>query len=75
MPIATFDVADATAGQLLVSPPRQHRSEAKDAAVALHDAQPEMLRSREPGLVPARAWDSFRVIARASAPTESPPHR
>lgn len=68
-----WNVEDATAGHLLVSFHRQHRGQAKDAAIALHDAQLEMLQTGKTGYSSAMAWGSFQVIGHASAPAESPP--
>lgn len=69
-----WDVDDATAGHLLVSFHQRYRDRAKNAAVALHDAQLELLRQQEPGASSAISWGSFQVIGHASSPSESPPH-
>ena len=68
-----WDVGDATAERLLVSF-HQHYRNGSDAAVALRNAQIEMLReSKDAGVTSAAAWGAFQVIGHGSSPFAPPP--
>ena len=62
-----WNVRDATAEQVMVSFHQRYATGA-DAAVALQNAQIELLRSRKPAGTPALAWAAFQVIGHASSP-------
>lgn len=62
-----WNVQDATAEELLVSFHRHYR-DGNDAAVALQQAQLDLLKAKNPGLRSALSWAPFQVIGHASSP-------
>jgi len=62
-----WDVDDATAEQLLVSF-HQHYRKGDDAAVAMQQAQIELLRNDSRGLRSVLAWAPFQVIGHGASP-------
>jgi CHAT domain-containing protein len=67
---ALWDIDDATAARLLVSFHRHYR-EGSDAAVALRQAQLDLLRSDVPAERAARIWAPYQAIGYASSPFAS----
>ncbi len=66
-----WDVDDATTEKLMVSFHR-HYQKGSEAAVAMRDAQLELLKDNNPGLRSVLAWASFQVIGHASSPYAAP---
>jgi CHAT domain-containing protein len=62
-----WDIDDATASTLLVSFHRRYR-QGSDAAVAMQNAQLDLLRTKKPGLASVLVWAPFEVIGYASSP-------
>jgi CHAT domain-containing protein len=70
-----WKIEDATAEALFVSF-HQHYRKGEDAAVALRNAQLEMLRSENnAGFRSARAWGAVQVIGHGSSPFAPPPQQ
>ena len=68
-----WDVEDATAKELLVSF-HQHYRKGNDAAVAMQQAQIELLRNPNEKLRSVLAWAPYQVIGYASSPFPAPRH-
>ena len=71
-----WNVEDATAEEVLVSFHRHYR-EGSDAAVALQQAQVELLtnKNNNPGLRPVLAWAPFQVIGHSTSPFKAAPQQ
>jgi CHAT domain-containing protein len=71
-----WNVEDATAEDVLVSFHRHYR-EGSDAAVALQQAQVELLtnKNNNPGFKPVLAWAPFQVIGHGSSPFKAAPQQ
>jgi len=68
-----WDVKDATTETLMVSF-HQHYRNGSDAAVALRNAQIEMLKkNKDAGVTSAATWGAFQVIGHGSSPFAPPP--
>jgi CHAT domain-containing protein len=67
-----WNISDATAGEVTVSMHRHYR-EGSDAAVALQQAQLDLIKDKDPKKSSPLVWAPFEVIGHSSSPYPRPP--